>query len=131
MIHKILHEMMETRSLDAPEETRTFQKGKVQLVSFGGHHVGRATLNPGWRWSTCVKSIAGTETCQSRHYGYQIAGTMRTRLEDGTEMMTRAGDVLKIPPGHDSWVVGDEDVVIVDFLGLGYYSARKRRGISG
>src|SRR5579885_3815252 len=106
MIQKILHEKMETRSLDAPEETRTFQKGKVELVSFAGHHVGRATLNPGWRWSTCVKPIAGTETCRSRHFGYQLSGVMRTLLDDGAEMMTRAGDVLKIPPGHDSWVVG-------------------------
>jgi hypothetical protein len=98
----------ELKSLNSPEEVRKFDKGKVELVNVAGAAIGRATFEPGWKWSTCVKPIAKTNTCQAAHYGYQLSGTLTTRMDDGTERTSKAGDVLNIPPGHDAWVVGND-----------------------
>jgi hypothetical protein len=111
-------ETFELKSLNSPEEVRKFDKGKVELVNVAGSAIGRATFEPGWKWSTCVKPIAKTTSCQAAHYGYQVSGTMTTRMDDGTERTSKAGDVLNIPPGHDAWVVGNEPVVVVDFQGM-------------
>jgi hypothetical protein len=110
------------KSLNSPDEVRKFDKGQVQVVNVGGGTVGRATFAPGWKWSTCVKPIAKTNSCQAAHYGYQVSGTMVTRMDDGTETTSKAGDVLSIPPGHDAWVVGNEPVVFVDFQGMVGYA---------
>jgi len=116
----------ELKSLNSPEEVRRFEKGKVELVKVAGAAIGRATFEPGWKWSACVKPIAGTNSCQAAHYGYQISGTMTTRMDDGAEMTSKAGDALNIPPGHDAWVVGDEPVVIVDFQGMVDYAKQSK-----
>ena len=110
------------KSLSAPDEVRKFDKGKVELVKAGGGTVGRATFEPGWKWSTCIKPLAKTNSCQASHYGYQVSGTLVTRMDDGTETTSRAGDVLVIPPGHDAWVVGNEPVVFLDFQGMVDYA---------
>ena len=114
--------MLEKRNVNLPDEVRRFDKGKIELVTVAGATVGRATLEPGWKWSTCVKPIAKTGSCQSAHYGYQLSGIMTTRMDDGTEMTSNAGDVVNIPAGHDSWVVGDVPVVIMDFQGMSDYA---------
>src|ERR1700680_4715971 len=101
-------ETFELKSLNSPEEVRKFDKGKVELVNVAGAAIGRATFEPGWKWSTCVKPIANTNSCQAAHFGYQASGTMMTRMGDGTEKTSKAGDVLNIPPGHDAWVGGNE-----------------------
>ncbi len=116
----------ELKSLNSPEEVRKFDKGKVELVNVAGAAIGRAAFEPGWKWSTCVKPIANTNSCQAAHYGYQISGTMTTRMDDGTERTSKAGDVLNIPPGHDAWVVGNEPVVLVDFQGMVDYAKRSK-----
>ncbi len=116
----------ELKSLNSPDEVRTFDKGKVEVVKVGGALVGRATFEPGWRWSTCVKPIAGTNSCMSAHFGYQLSGTMTTGMDDGTEITSNAGDVVSIPPGHDAWVVGDEPMVVVDFQGMVDYATQKK-----
>jgi hypothetical protein len=122
-------EKFESKSLNLPEEVRKFDKGKVELVSVAGATIGRATFEPGWKWSTCVKPIAGTNSCQAAHFGYQVSGTMTTRMNDGTEQTSKAGDVLNIPPGHDAWVVGNEPVVVLDFQGMVDYAKQgKARG---
>src|SRR5438067_12824765 len=77
-------ETFELKSLNSPEEVRKFDNGKVELVNVAGAAVGRATFEPGWKWSTCVKPIAKTNSCQAAHYGYQLSGTMTTRMDDGT-----------------------------------------------
>ena len=115
-------EKFESKSLNMPEEVRKFDKGKVELVSVAGATIGRATFEPGWKWSTCVKPIANTNSCQAAHFGYQVSGTMMTRMDDGTEKTSKAGDVLNIPPGHDAWVVGSEPVVVLDFQGMVDYA---------
>jgi hypothetical protein len=122
-------EKFESKSLNLPEEVRKFDKGKVELVNVAGATIGRATFEPGWKWSTCVKPIANTSSCQAAHFGYQVSGTMTTRMDDGTETTSKAGDVLNIPPGHDAWVVGNEPVVVLDFQGMVDYAKRgKARG---
>jgi hypothetical protein len=122
-------EKFESKSLNSPEEVRKFDKGKVELVNVAGATIGRATFEPGWKWSTCVKPIAKTNSCQAAHFGYQVSGTMITRMDDGTEKTSKAGDVLNIPPGHDAWVVGNEAVVVLDFQGMVDYAKQgKARG---
>ncbi len=119
-------ETFELKSLNSPEEVRKFDKGKVELANVAGAAIGRATFEPGWKWSACVKPIAKTNSCQAAHYGYQISGTMTTRMDDGTERTSKAGDVLNIPPGHDAWVVGNEPVAFVDFQGMVDYAKQRK-----
>ena len=113
---------LESRNFQKPDEVRTFAKGKVELIKLGDATIGRATFEPGWRWSTCVKPLANTNSCEAAHFGYQISGTMRVRMDDGTEVDCKAGDVTVAPSGHDAWVVGNEPVVIVDFQGMLNYA---------
>jgi mannose-6-phosphate isomerase-like protein (cupin superfamily) len=102
-------------------ETRQFPKGKVEVVSFGDNTVGRATFEPGWRWSEHVKPIAGTDSCQAHHVGYIVSGRMAIKMDDGTEFEMGPGDAYDIPPGHDGWVVGNEPYVGID-VGLANYA---------
>ena len=82
----------------------------------------RAIFEPGWKWSESVKPIAGTDSCQVAHMGYQISGRMKVRMDDGSEQEFGPGDAGVIPPGHDAWVVGDEPVVFIDFQGAALYA---------
>ena len=113
---------MGSKSFNKPDEVRTFTKGKVEVVTLGEATIGRATFEPGWRWSTCVKPLANTTSCEAAHFGYQVSGTLRIRMDDGTELECKAGDVALVPPGHDAWVVGNAPVVIVDFQGMPNYA---------
>jgi hypothetical protein len=108
----------EQRSFSKPDEIRKFPRGRVELVKIGGATIGRATLEPGWKWSTSVKPIAGTESCEAPHFQYHVSGTLKIRMDDGTEIECHAGDVSLLSSGHDAWVIGDEPVVIVDFQGM-------------
>jgi quercetin dioxygenase-like cupin family protein len=105
---------LQKKSLDYPDETRTFENGKVEVTTLGEFNASRFVLEPGWRWSENVKPIAGTDSCQVLHTGYQVSGLLHVRLEDGTEEEVGPGEVYVIPPGHDAWVVGDEPVISVD-----------------
>ena len=116
----------EMKSLSSPDEVRKFEKGKVEIVKVRGVAVGRATFEPGWRWSTCGKPIAGTPSCEAPHYGYQVSGTMVVRMDDGTEITSKAGEIVSIPPGHDAWVVGNEPFVFVDFQGMADYAKQSK-----
>ncbi len=116
----------ELKSFGKPDEVREFAKGRVELARIGGAIVGRSTFEPGWRWSTSVKPIAKTDSCQSTHFGYLVSGALGTRLDDGTEFVARAGDVALIPPGHDGWVVGSEPVVFIDFQGMADYAKQTK-----
>ena len=108
----------ELKSFGKPDEVRTFPKGKVEIVRIGGSTVGRATFEPGWKWSTSVQPLAGTKSCQAPHFQYQISGTLEILMDDGTRLTSRAGDVSLLPTGHDGWVVGNEPAVIIDFQGM-------------
>lgn len=112
------------KSLDAPDEVRSFEddKGKLELVDTGNGVVGRATFEPGWQWSRHIKPLAGTESCQIAHAAYVLSGTMTVRMDDGAEDTFTAGDVLICPPGHDAWIVGDQPCVVIDWEGFGEYA---------
>ncbi|MGD1276813.1 MAG: cupin domain-containing protein [Tepidisphaeraceae bacterium] len=110
------------KNFGKPDEVRQFPKGKVELIKIGEATVGRAVLEPGWRWATSVKPIAKTKSCQAPHFQYQISGVLRVRMDDGTEFDCKPGDVTLIPPGHDAWVVGNEPAVVVDFQGMVDYA---------
>ena len=119
----------QVRSLNEPDEVRTFDKGKVELVKVNGSTVGRAVFQPGWKWSDSVKPIAKTRSCEAPHFQYHISGTLHVKMDDGTEMDLKPGDISNLPSGHDAWVVGDEPVVVVDFQGMLDYAreqAKKR-----
>ena len=110
------------KSFDSPEETRNVDKGKVEVVNLGGSQVMRATFQPGWKWSECVKPIAGTDSCQVSHLMYTIAGRMIVRMDDGSEIEVKPGDATAIPAGHDAWILGDEPFIAVDFQGAAQYA---------
>ena len=103
------------KSLGKPDETRTFPNGVAEMVTIGSTLLGRATFQPGWKWSNDVKPIAGTERCMILHKGYCVSGAMVIQAEDGTETHIAAGDGYVIEPGHDAWVAGDQPYVAVDF----------------
>lgn len=113
---------MTVKSLNSPEETRTFEHGKVELVTIDGRAIGRATFEPGWKWSTSVKPLVNTEWCEAPHFQYQISGVMHVVMADGTGLDVKAGDLAWLPTGHDAWVVGNEPVVAVDFQGMTDYA---------
>jgi quercetin dioxygenase-like cupin family protein len=106
------------KNMDAPDEVREFEKGRMDVArSDDGVMVGRTVLQPGWRWSEHVKPVAGTDSCQANHVGYVVAGRIKIVMDDGQELDLAAGDAYRIPPGHDAWVVGDEEYVGVDVTG--------------
>jgi len=105
-----------------PDEIRTFPKGKAELVNIGGGVVGRLTLEPGWKWSECVKPIAGTQLCEAPHFQYHVSGRIHIVMGDGTEFEAGPGMISRLPSGHDAWVVGDEPVVLVDWSGAVNYA---------
>ena len=114
------------KSLDSPEETRTFEggTGQLELVNLEGGAVGRATFSPGWRWSEHVKPIAKTDSCQAAHTGYFVSGRMKVVMDDGEEIEYGPGDVAVMAPGHDAWILGDEPCVVIDWQGFGEYAKR-------
>ena len=114
--------MAEQKRFAQPDETRTFELGRLDLVNIGGGVVGRLEFQPGWRWSEHIKPAAGTELCEAPHFQYHLQGTLRIRMQDGTEFDAVPGDVTALPSGHDAWVVGDEPVVIVDWFGASNYA---------
>lgn len=108
------------KSFSSPDEVRTFEKGKIEIVNFpdSGVTIGRGTLEPGWSWEKCIKPLVNTDSCQAPHTSYIISGRIKTRMDDGTEIEGGPGDTAVIPPGHNSWVVGDEPCVLIDFTGM-------------
>lgn len=107
--------MIEVKSIDKPDERRDFPRGHLEVCNLTGLTFGMATFEPGWKWSDSVKPIAGTELCEVQHYGLVLKGTLHIRMRDGSEADVGPGDLMVVPPGHDAWVVGDEQVLAYDF----------------
>jgi len=103
------------KSFDAPDETRTPPKTTIQIVDLDGVKAARITFEPGWKWSECIKQVAGTDSCQARHVGSIISGQLHVVHDDGTEADATAGAAYVIEPGHDAWVVGEEACVALEF----------------
>ena len=108
--------------LDNPTETRTFEKGRFEVYEVGPMTIGRATYEPGWRWSEHVGASSGESLCQVEHVGLVVSGAAAVKMADGTERVMREGELFYVPPGHDSWVVGDEPYVSLHFLGADEYT---------
>jgi hypothetical protein len=122
---QIVTDKPELASFSKPLEMRTFPKGKVEIIKIGGATIGRATFEPGWKWSTSVKPIVNTKSCEAPHFQYHLSGTLEVVMDDGTKHICRAGDVSLLPTGHDAWVVGNEPAVVVDFQGMLDYATKK------
>ena len=104
-------------NFDVPSEVREMPFGRAEIVTIGGSQIMRMTLQPGWRWSEHVKPMAGTELCEAPHFQYSISGRIGVRMSDGNEFEVGPGEVSRLEPGHDAWVVGDEPVVAIDWGG--------------
>ena len=116
------------KRFEKPDEVRTFEKGKFEVVRIGGMTIGRATYAPGWKWSLHVGPSLGKKACDVEHVGLVISGRATAAIEGERVIEMKAGDLFYIPggpPGHDSWVVGDEPYVSLHLLGAAEYSARK------
>ena len=103
------------KSFDNADEVRAPDKTRSEVVDLGGVKAARLTLQPGWKWSECIKPVAGTDSCQLHHVGTLVSGRMHVVHDDGNETDIGAGEAYLIEPGHDAWVVGDEPVVGYEF----------------
>lgn len=110
------------KNLDKPDEVRTFENGKLEVVNLGDVVIGRAILQPGWSWEKSVKPLVNTKSCEAPHTGFMISGRMKVVMDDGEEQEFGPGDCAFIPPGHNAWVVGNEPVVTIDFTGFKEYA---------
>ncbi|HSK59367.1 MAG TPA: cupin domain-containing protein [Actinomycetospora sp.] len=106
---------IEHRNMAEPDETRTPEKTTLEVVQLGDATVARLTVQPGWRWSECIKPVVGGQSCQAAHLGYLVAGRMHVVADDGTEADLVAGETYRLEPGHDAWVVGDEPAIGLEF----------------
>ena len=106
---------IERKSFNSPDETQAPSKAKAEIVNIGGFTVTRLTMEPGWKWSTDMKPVVKTDSCEKQHNGVCISGRVNIRMDDGTEVEYGPGDVASIPPGHDAWVVGNEPAVFLEW----------------
>jgi quercetin dioxygenase-like cupin family protein len=113
---------LDIRRFDSADETRRFPLGTFEVVRLGDLTLGRATYEPGWRWSEHVGPLTGARSCTVEHAGMVVAGRAGVRMDDGHEFEMAAGDLFTIPAGHDSWVIGDEPYVSLHFLGAEDYA---------
>jgi hypothetical protein len=113
------------KRFESPDEVREFELGRFELVHLGGMTIGRASYQPGWKWSEHVGKSLGQRYCQIEHVGMVLTGCATAAMDGGRVFEMRAGDLFYIPPGppgHDSWVVGEEPYVSLHFLGAGHYA---------
>jgi mannose-6-phosphate isomerase-like protein (cupin superfamily) len=107
---------LETKSHDTPDEVRSPNKTRLEVVRLGDFTLGRMSLQPGWRWSDCIKPVVKTDTCQMAHVGYAVSGRITIKMQDGTQKTISKGMSYTIPPGHDAWVEGTEPFVGIEVM---------------
>lgn len=113
------------KRFERPDEVRQFEKGRFELIVLGGLTIGRASYQPGWKWSEHVGRAAGAKSCQVEHVGMVLSGRATAAMDGGGVVEMKAGDLFYIPPGHDSWVVGEEPYVSLHFMGASQYAKAK------
>jgi quercetin dioxygenase-like cupin family protein len=113
------------KRFEHPDEVRTFEKGKFEIVHLGGMTIGRASYEPGWKWSTHVGAASGQKSCQVEHVGLVVSGRATAAMDDGRIIEMKTGDLFYIAPGHDSWVVGNEPYVSLHLMGASDYAQHK------
>ena len=112
------------KRFESPDELRVFAKGRLEVVKLGSMVLGRATYEPGWKWSVHVGPAIGASSCSVEHVGIVLSGRAMAAMDNGTITEMRPGDVFHIAPGHDSWVVGEEPYVSLHFFGADHYADR-------
>lgn len=120
-----------TKSHQTPDEVRTPEKTRAEIVRLDGFTLGRMQMDPGWKWSQNIKPIVHTESCQLSHVGYALSGSITVRLNDGTEKIIKAGDSYSIPPGHDAWVNGNEPFVGLEMVSAEQFAKPQDTGNEG
>ena len=111
------------KNFNNPDEIRNFGKGKFELVKLKGMTIGRATYQPGWKWSINVSPLSGTEFCEIEHLGLVISGSATVAFKNGEIHILKEGDLFYVPPEpHDSWVIGDKKYISLHFLGAEVYA---------
>jgi hypothetical protein len=117
---------LDSKTTDTGQVRRELEEGTTlsssSSMTSGGVTFGRATLQPGWKWSTCVKPLVHTESCEAAYLQYHVSGRLHVVMDDGSEQEFGPGDVSYLAPGHDAWVVGNEPAVIVDISGMRDYA---------
>ena len=122
MVTPVAVSNFQSKSHNSPDEVRTPDKTRVEIVRLEGFTIGRFTFEPGWRWSDCIKPVVKTDQCQLSHVGYAISGRLTVRLKDGTNKTIGAGESYTIPPGHDAWVEGNERFVGIEVMSADQYA---------
>ena len=113
---------LQVKSHNSADEVRTPDKSRVEVVHLDNFTIGRFTLEPGWRWSACIKPIVKTDLCQLSHVGFAVSGSLTVQLKDGTQKTINAGDSYTIPPGHEAWVEGSRPFVGIEVLSADQYA---------
>lgn len=114
------------KAFDAPDETRVFEKGRLDLLRLGSQTIGRASYEPGWKWSLHVGPLVGAARCEVEHVGMVVSGVATVAFEDGRVIELKPGQLFYVPPvPHDSWVVGKEPYVSLHFLGAQEYARKE------
>jgi hypothetical protein len=113
---------IDSKRFDQPDETRSPDKTRIDVVRLGDTEVGRFTFSPGWRWSECIKPVVGTDSCQVSHVGHVVSGRLTVKMNDGSQKSIAAGDSYTIPPGHDAWVEGNEPFVCIEVMSAEQYA---------
>ena len=114
---------MTLKRFETPDETRTMERGVYEVVHVGGLTIGRATYEPGWRWSEHVGPAVGATRCTVEHVGLVLAGIATVAFDDGSVVELVPGTLFHVPAApHDSWVVGNERYVSLHFLGATHYA---------
>ena len=113
---------LEVKSHGSPDEVRSPDKTRIEIVRLEGFTLGRMTFEPGWRWSESIKPVVKTDSCQVSHVGFAVSGRLTVRIKDGTQKTIVAGDSYTIPPGHDAWVEGNERFVGIEVMSAEQYA---------
>ena len=111
-----------SKSHNNPDEVRSPDKTRVEVVRLPGFTLGRLNMEPGWKWSECVKPVVKTDSCQVSHVGYVVSGSITVKMDDGTQKTITQGTSYTIPPGHDAWVEGNERFVCIEVMSAEQYA---------
>jgi hypothetical protein len=106
---------IEKKNFNQPETTNSFDHGRAEVIKAGGLTFVKNTVEPGWQWSKHIKPIVMTDSCQKNHLLYMVSGKLHVKMDDGSEQEFNAGDIGLVPPGHDGWIVGDQQAVWLEF----------------
>ena len=109
---------IEVKNFSSADEAKDMPNARMEAVNVLNQRVMKLTLSPDWKWSKDIKPLVGTESCQAKHLGVIVEGTITCRHDDGSEITYTAGDAYSIEPGHDAWVVGDKKAIAYEFHGL-------------